>query len=123
MLIVLAEEPADVKVASALQSAARALGYADGCSITQLADVPDVKHMVFERDPWSVMAIDDASIEKLRRAFGLHADELAPDCPAVVAGYMLVAVPGFAACLDDLETKRIAWHRMKAAEHPGNPLG
>ena len=121
-LVVLTGSPVDVRVASALQSAAQALGYADGCAIVQLADAPDLKCFVFEADPWSVIAIDDASIDALRSAFDLAIQDFAPDIPAQAIGYRLVAVPGFAACLDDADAKRIAWARMQAAAHPGNPL-
>ncbi|MEI3377072.1 MAG: hypothetical protein V8R08_04450 [Coriobacteriales bacterium] len=121
-LVVLASLPVDVRVASALQSAARALGYADGCAIVQLADLGEPRRFVFETDPWAVIAIDDASIDALRTAFELDAQAFSPDVPARVTGYALVAVPGFATCLDDPEAKRIAWARMQAAAHPGNPL-
>ena len=62
------------------------------------------------------MAIDDASIDALREAFDLDARDFAGDVPASVTGYNL------ADCLDDMEAKRNAWMRMKAAVHPGNPL-
>ena len=99
-LIVLTGVSVDVRVASALQSAAEALGYADGCAIVRLSDVDDLR----------------------RFAFDLDARDFAGDVPASVTGYNLVAVPAFADCLDDMEAKRIAWMRMKAAVHPGNPL-
>ena len=121
-LIVLTGVSVDVRVASALQSAAEALGYADGCAIVRLSDVDDLRRFVFESDPWTVMAIDDASINALREAFDLDARDFAGDAPASVTGYHLVAVPAFADCLDDMEAKRNAWMRMKAAVHPGNPL-
>ncbi len=121
-LVVLAGAPLDVRVASALQSAAQALGYADGCAIVQLADVDDLKRFVFEADPWSLIAIDDASFDALRTAFNLDEQAFSADAPAHAIGYRLVAVPGFAACLDDPEAKRVAWARMQAAAHPGNPL-
>lgn len=121
-LIVLTGVSVDVRVAFALQSAAEALGYADGCAIVRLSDIDDLRHFVFESDPWTVMAIDDASIDALREAFDLDARDFAGDVPASVTGYNLVAVPAFADCLDDMEAKRNAWMRMKAAVHPGNPL-
>ena len=121
-LVVLTGAAVDVRVASALQSAAQALGYADGCAIVQLADAPDLKRFVFEADPWSVIAIDDASINALRSAFDLAIQDFAPDVTAQAIGYRLFAVPGFAACLDDADAKRVAWARMQAAVHPGNPL-
>ena len=117
-LIVLTGVSVDVRVASA----AEALGYADGCAIVRLSDVDDLRRFVFESDPWTVMAIDDASINALREAFDLDARDFAGDVPASVTGYNLVAVPAFADCLDDMEAKRNAWMRMKAAVHPGNPL-
>ena len=116
-LIVLTGVSVDVRVASA-----EALGYADGCAIVRLSDVDDLRRFVFESDPWTVMAIDDASINALREAFDLDARDFAGDVPASVTGYNLVAVPAFADCLDDMEAKRNAWMRMKAAVHPGNPL-
>lgn len=122
-LLVLSESPVDVRVASALQSAAQALGYAEGCAILQTDDIPDLKRFVFAVDPWAVMAIDEASIETLRAAFSLTQAEFAPDVPACVAGYALVAVPAFSGCLDDPASKRVAWGRMHAAAHPENPLG
>lgn len=121
-LVIIAGEPVDVRVASALQSAAQALGYADGCAIVQLADAGDLKRFVFEADPWSLIAIDDASIDALRGAFDLDEQAFAADVPAHVTGYRLVAVPGFADCLDEPDAKRVAWARMQAAAHPGNPL-
>lgn len=121
-LVVLANAPLDVRVASALQSAAQALGYADGCAIVQLSEADDLKRFVFEIDPWSLIAIDDASIDALRGAFSLDEQSFAADVPTYVTGYRLVAVPGFAACLDEPEAKRVAWVRMQAAAHPGNPL-
>ena len=121
-LVIIAGEPVDVRVASALQSAAQALGYADGCAIVQLADAGDLKRFVFEADPWSLIAIDDASIDALRMAFDLDVRAFAADAPTCATGYRLVAVPGFASCLDDPDAKRVAWARMQAAAHPGNPL-
>ena len=122
MLIVLAREPVEVRVASALQSAARALGYADGCSVLSLSDVGDLQCCVLTSDPWCVLAIDNAAVEALRMAFGVDAGQFAADKPAQVLGYTFVAVPDFSNCLDDQEAKRVAWRRMKAAAHPGNPL-
>ena len=83
-LIVLTGVSVDVRVASALQSAAEALGYADGCAIVRLSDVDDLRHFVFESDPWTVMAIDDASINALREAFDLDARDFAGDVPATI---------------------------------------
>ncbi len=121
-LIVLTKQAVPVRAASALQSAAQALGYADGCQIIELADTGDLRSYIFGRDPWSVIAIDDTSIEALRHAFELDREAFSSDNPAHRAGYTLVAVPDFIDCLDDQDAKRIAWQRMKAAMHPGNPL-
>lgn len=121
-LIVLSSASTDVRAASALQSAASALGHANGAALIQLNEVDDLKRFVFEADPWAVMAIDDTSIAALREAFGLADQQFAPDVPAEVTGYTLVAIPGFAECLDDPDAKRVAWTRMRAAVHPGNPL-
>lgn len=121
-LIVLSHEPVSVQVASALQSAAAALGYGSGAALLQLDSIEDLKFFVFDADPWAVMAIDDPSIAALRRAFDLSEERFAPDKPAEHAGYRFVAVPGFAACLEDPNAKRVAWGRMQAAAHPGNPL-
>ena len=121
-LLVLTSAPLEVRVASALQSAAQALGYPDGCCIMQLAEVDDLRLSIFESDPWSVIALDSAAIEALREAFAFSPGQFAADIPASVAGYTLVAVPGFAECLDDEREKRVAWNRMKSARHPDNPL-
>lgn len=121
-LLVLSGNPVEVRVASALQSAAKALGYVDGCQIACLEQVEDVRLFVFESDPWCVLAIDDEAADALRAAFGLNAVDFSADLPAHACGYILIAVPGFVECLDDAAAKRIAWNRMKAAVHPGNPL-
>lgn len=121
-LLALTSSPVEVQVASALQSAAQALGYADGCDIIQLGDQPDLKLFVFEADPWAVMALDADSIDALREAFSLSIDDFAVDVPVNVAGYELVAVPDFADCMGDQDAKRVAWRRMHAAAHPKNPL-
>ncbi len=76
-----------------------------------------------QADPWSVVAVDEAGLALLSAAFGDASAGLAPDAPVCVEGYMLVAVPGFAECLHDEQAKRVAWKRLKAARHPGNPLG
>jgi hypothetical protein len=122
-LVVLTADTLDARVASALQSAARALGHADGCRIVLLPSTGDLRKFVYESDPWSVIAIDDASVDALRTSFGMDSSQFAHDVPAQAAGYIFVAVPDFASCLDDEDAKRVAWHRMKAAAHPGNPLG
>lgn len=122
-LIILSSEPVEVQVASALQSAAQALGHAGGCSIVQLADVADLKRFVFERDPWSVIVIDEPSVDAVRSAFSFESSAFSVDAPAQAFGYVFVAVPGFAECLGDEGAKRAAWRRMKTARHPSNPLG
>lgn len=121
-LLVLASEPVQVRVASALQSAAQALGHIDGCQITQLEQVEGLRTFVFDLDPWCVIAIDDKAIAGLRRTFDLDDIQFGADHPIQVFGYTLVAVPGFANCLDDTSAKRVAWGRMQAAAHPKNPL-
>lgn len=121
-LLVLASEPVQVHVASALQSAAQALGHVDACQIAQLDQVNELRTFIFELDPWCVIAIDDNAIRALRQAFEFDDSQFDVDYPAQACGYHLVAVPGFAGCLDDAEAKRIAWHRMQAAMHPKNPL-
>lgn len=121
-LIVLAGQTVPVRAASALQSAAQALEFVDGCQIVQIADTDDVRGLIFERDPWSVIAIDDVAVNALRQAFGLDHNVFSPDRPARCSGYLLVAVPGFVECLDNQDAKRVAWQRMKVAAHPGNPL-
>lgn len=121
-LLVLSSRTPEVRIASALQSAASALGHKDGCSIMDAHDVDDLKRLVFEIDPWSVIAIDDPSIAAINDAFAFDEGPLSADHPAEFAGYTFVAVPGFAECLDDPDEKRIAWGRMKSAAHPQNPL-
>lgn len=121
-LLVLASQQVQVRVASALQSAANALGYPDGCYIQQLDQADDLRLCIFDVDPWSVIAIDEASIVALQQAFDLNASQFDAEHPVQVCGYTLVAVPGFAECLDDDSEKRVAWHRMQVAAHPKNPL-
>ena len=88
-----------------------------------LGSNPETLALYIERvDPWAVVAIDEPAIEALRRAFGDESASLSPDRPVEARGYTLVAVPGFAACLHDQQAKRVAWHRLKAARHPQNPL-
>jgi hypothetical protein len=87
------------------------------------ADADSLALLVERTDPWSVVAIDEASVSALAAAFGKESASLAPDAPVCAEGYTLVAVPGFAECLHDAQAKRVAWRRLKAARHPGNPLG
>ena len=123
-LLALSAEPVDQGVINALQASAEKLGHATGVCVATLAEAgADVALFIAAADPWSVLALDDESTCALRWAFAPEADALAPDAPVCVsAGYTLVAVPAFARCLDDGQAKRIAWARMKAARHPGNPL-
>lgn len=80
-------------------------------------------HLVRSVDPWSVVAVDEESIDTLCRAFSDEEgiEDFSVDSPALVCGYTFVAVPGFEACLDDLDAKRVAWGRLKAARHPKSP--
>lgn len=123
-MMVLAERGLDQSVINALESAAKALGHGTGCCIVTLGEVDDLALFILESDPWAVVGIDGPSIEALRTAFGGESEQLAPGTPVLSGGgYLLVAVPGFAECLDDQAAKRVAWNRLKAARHPGNPLG
>lgn len=80
-------------------------------------------HLVRSVDPWSVVAVDEESIDALRKAFSAEEgiEGFSVDSPALICGYTLVAVPGFESCLDDLAAKRVAWGRLKAARHPKAP--
>lgn len=123
-MMVLTGKPVDQAVINALESAAKALGHETGCSITTLGEVDNLALFILQGDPWSVIGIDDASITALREAFGSESAQLKPGTPVHAGGgYLLVAVPGFAECLNDQPAKRVAWNRLKAARHPGNPLG
>ena len=123
-LLALSAAPVDQSVINALQASAAKLGHATGACVATLEEAgADVARFVAAADPWSVLALDDEAACALRQAFAPAADALAPDAPVCVpAGYTLVAVPAFASCLDDQQAKRVAWARMKAARHPGNPL-
>lgn len=107
----------------ALKASSAALNHGDdplfldveGCAPQDLALA------VHTCDPWSVVAVDEQSIEALRVAFSVPADEFAPDTPAIVRGYTFVAVPAFEACLQDQEAKRVAWRCLKDAQRPGKP--
>jgi len=131
-------EPLSDAVVAALRSSAEALGHKDGCSFATPAELAayaaphkgeaadaectDVGLALFALDPWAVVAVDELGIVALQGAFGDQSAMLAPDKPVEACGYTLVAVPEFAACLDDQPAKRVAWTRLKAARHPGNPL-
>ena len=139
-LLVLARMRPTPAVEKALASAAGALGHTAGLAVRTLdaagegglcsdsgraleASDSEALALYIERvDPWAVVAIDEPAIEALRRAFGDESASLSPDRLVEARGYTLVAVPGFAACLDDQQAKRVAWHRLKAARHPQNPL-
>lgn len=123
-MMVITESAVDQTVINALESAAAALGHKTGCSVVTLGEVSDLALFILESDPWVVVGIEDASIQALAAAFGGESAQLKPGTPVHAGGgYLLVAVPGFAQCLDDDDAKRLAWHRLKAARHPGNPLG
>lgn len=123
--LVLSAAALDQKVINALDSAARALGHSSGACVATLAEAaPDIALFVATADPWTVVAIDEEAVAALALAFSPQAAGFAADEPVShQLGYTLVAVPGFADCLDDLEFKRIAWGRLQAAAHPSNPLG
>lgn len=126
--LVLCGHPLDQTVINALESAAEALGHTTGCAVLSLdeldRDGTELVDFIYRADPWCVIPIDDASITRLCDAFPEETRKFAGDCPVKVgAGYLLVAVPGFAKCLDNRSLKRLCWERLKAARHPGNPLG
>lgn len=79
----------------------------------------DLALTIHKIDPWAVVAIDDKSIAALQRTFCEESKDLKPDQTACACGYTLVAVPDFAACLDNKQAKAKAWARLKAARHPG----
>ncbi|MGN0077332.1 MAG: hypothetical protein ACI36V_00950 [Coriobacteriales bacterium] len=78
----------------------------------------ELRLLVCERDPWSVVAIDGPAAALLGESFLPQGTVLAPDSPVEECGYTLVAVPGFEECFDNPELKRCAWERLKAAAHP-----
>ena len=124
-LLVLCEKPPAREVYVALSSACEALGHAAGyvmCAVDGM-DAEEIAALIEQADPWNVVAIDEASAALLAQSFGKASASLAPDAPICVDGYTFVAVPGFAECLHDEQAKRVAWGRLKAARHPGNPLG
>ena len=122
-MMVLAAVPSEQEVINALESAAQALGHEEGCCIVTLPEIADLVTFIYEADPWSVVAIDDDSIAALKEAFGGEAAQLSAGTPVQAGGgYTLVAVPAFAQCMGDQDAKRVAWNRLKAARHPGNPL-
>lgn len=119
-LLALSSAPPGERVRGAIEASAQRLGHlrAPAFAATAHAAPEELRLLVFELDPWAVVALDEASVELLREAFGAEAAGLAPDAPAEACGYMLVAVPGFAGCFDSPELKRSAWARLKAAQHP-----
>lgn len=115
--------PFSAEATEALKSCTEALGYEGEARFVDISGYgsSELVLAVHTWDPWSVVAIDDASVAKLAEAFGAEAEGFAADAPVTVRGYCLVAVPGFEECLKDRDAKRIAWHRMKAAAHPKAP--
>ncbi len=124
-LLVLCEARPAREVRAALSSACEALGHPAGFAMCEVGgmDAERAAAIIERVDPWSVVAIDGTSAALLALSFGKASAPLAPDAPMCVDGYTLVAVPGFAECLHDEQAKRVAWGRLKAARHPGNPLG
>ena len=120
-LLVLASSEPGKEALEALHAAAIALGYPSGCRVVVLLEDCDVALLVHEVDPWSVVAIDSAAIETLRKAFGEESSRLAPDNPVTVRGYIFVAAPGFSDSLCDQQAKRLSWQRLKKARHPSSP--
>ena len=112
----------DDRVVHALEASAERLEHAQGCRFACLGECGDLTLFIHEADPWTVVAIDDESIAALRAAFGSESAALAPDAPVEACGYTLVAVPGFASCIDDQDAKRVAWARLQAAKHPAKPF-
>lgn len=136
-LLVLSETSASEAVRAALEASAQRLGYANPLAFVSLEElsantwaaqtaaldgVTPLALAVHDVDPWCVVALDDASVEALRGAFGPEAARFAADTPVEVRGYKLVAVPGFEECLSDQEAKRVAWRRLQAAKHPKRPV-
>ena len=122
-LLVLAARPQSQAVINALQSSAQALGHESGACVATLQEAGEsLPLFIAQADPWAVVAIDEPAIAALQAAFPPASQALAPDAPATALGYTLVAVPGFAECVDDQPAKRVAWARLKAARLPGNPL-
>ena len=120
--LVLSAKPLPASAHEALVASAHKLGHADAAFAFTASCTPrDVAMLVHRFDPWSVVAVDEESVEALKAAFAKEAADFGPDHPTMVRGYRFVAVPGFAQCLEDQEAKRAAWQRLKAAQHPGAP--
>lgn len=115
--------PFSAEATEALGACAKALGYEGEARFADVSaySSSELVLAVHTWDPWSVVAIDEASAAKLAEAFGVEARGFAPDAPVTVRGYRFVAVPGFEECMADKEAKRVAWGRMKAAARPGVP--
>lgn len=119
-LLVLSSAAASSRAQEALGASAQRLGYPLPPAFAVVGGMgPDeLRLLVCERDPWSVVAIDGPAAALLGEAFLPQGSALAPDCPVEECGYTLVAVPGFEECFDSPELKRRAWERLKAAAHP-----
>lgn len=118
-LIILSASECGEDVVLALKKSADALGYEQAPLFLNACELENIREAIFDIDPWAVIAIDDKSIQMLGEAFALNSDEFHADCPVLACGYKLVAVPDFASCLNNQEKKRIAWTRLKTAQHPG----
>ncbi len=119
-LLVLSSAAASSRAQEALGASAQRLGHPLPPAFAVVGGMgPDeLRLLVCERDPWSVVAIDGPAAALLGEAFLPQGSALAPDCPVEECGYTLVAVPGFEECFDSPELKRRAWERLKAAAHP-----
>ncbi len=113
LLVVCEKRPAR-EVVAALASACEALGHVAGYAVCEAGgmDAEKLAEGIEQADPWSVVGIDETSVALLAAAFGQASAQLAPDAPICVDGYTLVAVPGFAECLHDMQAKRVAWTRL-----------
>ena len=119
-LLVLSSAVASSRAQEALGASAQRLGHPLPPAFAAVRGMgPDeLRLLVCERDPWSVVAIDEPAVALLGEAFLPKGTPLAPDSPVEECGYMLVALPGFEGCFDSPELKRRAWERLKAAAHP-----
>ena len=119
-LLALCSEPPSERVRSSIGASAPRLGHqvAPAFACTALASPQELRLLVFELDPWAVVALDDEAAGLLRAAFGDEAQGLEADTPVEACGYTLVAVPGFGSCFDTPELKRLAWTRLGAVRHP-----
>ena len=119
-LLVLSSAAASSRAQEALGASAQRLGHPLPPAFAVVGGMgPDeLRLLVCERDPWSVVAIDGPAAALLGEAFLPQGSALASDCPVEECGYTLVAVPGFEECFDSPELKRREWERLKAAAHP-----